>query len=156
MPFRNTSYTKIEAHEMQSLQHKPTSKTEEANSLRRSREFPRNGDNVPHNHGESQVSRLGRYQLTMLLASTTVCLGCLAFFTLLWGADTNNAVWRRLIFRDWTTRSITIVSLVLRWATGVQAITCTCMLIATLMKVGTVPLAKPAAVSITRYDNTGP
>jgi hypothetical protein len=156
MPERNKSYTKIHATEMQALQHESTSKTEEANNLRSSGYFHRNGDSVSHNNSSGHVSRIGRYQVAMLLASTMVCFGCLAFLTFLWGADTNNAVWRRLILRNWATRSITIASLVLRWATGVQAITCTSMLAATLLKVGTISLAKSAAVSITRYDNTGP
>jgi hypothetical protein len=146
----------MEAHELQSFQRKPVARAQEANSLLSSSDNSPNSESLPPGNNNGFVSRLGKYQLTMLTASFIVCFGCLAFLTFLWAADTNNAVWRRIILGDWATRSVTIASLVLRWATGMQAIICTCMLAATHLKVGTVPLAQAAAMSITRFDNTGP
>jgi hypothetical protein len=146
----------MEDHELESLQRKPSVMAQEASSLLSSTNLSSNGDSLPPSQNDGFVSRLGKYQSAMLLASFASCFGCIAFLTFLWAADTNNTAWRWIILRGWATRSVTIASLVLRWATGLQAVTCTCMIAATLLQVGTVSLSKAAAVSITRFDNTGP
>ncbi|KAJ3545817.1 hypothetical protein NM208_g2324 [Fusarium decemcellulare] len=94
--------------------------------------------------------------IAVFISMFVVCLGCLAFLAFLWAADTDNAVWRSIVISGWTTRSITITSLVLRWATAAQAATCTSMLAAILLQKGGVPLPASAAVSIIRFNNTGP
>ncbi|KAJ9419390.1 hypothetical protein FOXG_19701 [Fusarium oxysporum f. sp. lycopersici 4287] len=113
-------------------------------------------DNLPHDGRSGLISRLGKVSIAVLMSSFVVCLGCLTFLAFLWGANTNNAVWRSIVLAGWTTRSITITSLVLRWATAAQAATCTSMLAAILLQRGAVPLPAAAAVSIIRFDNTGP
>lgn len=110
----------------------------------------------PHNSRPGLVSRLGTFPIIVLISLFVISLGCLAFFAFLWGADTNNTVWRSIILSGWTTRSITIASLVLRWATAMQAGICTSMLAAILLQKGAVPLPSAAAVSIIRCHNTGP
>jgi hypothetical protein len=112
--------------------------------------------NSPRNSGFSFVARLGRLSVATLVASFTVCLGCIAFLTFLWAAQTSNVIWRMIIVSGWTTRSITISALALRWATATQAILCTSMLAAILLQMGAVPLPSAAAISIMRVDNTGP
>ncbi|KAI3567769.1 hypothetical protein IWW34DRAFT_796858 [Fusarium oxysporum f. sp. albedinis] len=113
-------------------------------------------DNLPHDGRSGLISRLSKVSIAVLISSSVVCLGCLTFLAFLWGANTNNAVWRSIVLAGWTTRSITITSLVLRWATAAQAATCTSMLAAILLQMGAVPLPAAAAVSIIRFDNTGP
>ncbi|KAK7592047.1 hypothetical protein V3481_006682 [Fusarium oxysporum f. sp. vasinfectum] len=113
-------------------------------------------DNLPYDGRSGLTSRLGKGSIAVLMSSFVVCLGCLTFLAFLWGANANNAVWRSIVLAGWTTRSITITSLVLRWATAAQAAICTSMLAAILLQMGAVPLPAAAAVSIIRFDNTGP
>jgi hypothetical protein len=113
-------------------------------------------DNLPRDRRSRIVSQLGKVSVVILTSLFVVCLGCLVFLAFLWGADENNTVWRSIVLAEWTARSITITSLVLRWATAAQAATCTSMLAAILLKQGAVPLPAAAAVSIIRVDNTGP
>lgn len=121
-----------------------------------SNDFSREEDHLPREKGSGLVSRLGKLSIAVLVSSFALCFGCLAFLSFLWAADTNNAVWRSIVLAGWTTRSITISSLVLRWATATQAVTCTSMLAAVLLQACAVPLPTAAAVSIMRFDNTGP
>lgn len=116
-----------------------------------------NNNDSHHRHDRSGlVSRLGKVSTVVLVSSFALYLGCLAFLTFLWAADTNNAVWRRIVLAGWTTRSVTILSLVLRSTAASQAMTCTSMLAAVLLQAYAVPLPTSAAVSIMRFDNTGP
>jgi hypothetical protein len=113
-------------------------------------------NNLPRNPGSGLQSRLGKLSIAILLASCMVCLGCVAFLTFLWEANTQNATWRSIVVSGWITRFITISALVLRWATTAQAILCTSMLSAVMLQIGAVPLPSAAAISIMRFDNTGP
>jgi hypothetical protein len=129
--------------------------SQEASSLLSS-DIPLGDNGLPRNNQSGLVSRLDRFHHALLMCSFTVCFGCLAFLIFLWAADTKNTVWLRIVLGGWTTRSVTITSLVLRWATAAQATTCTSMLAAVLLKVGAVHLPAAAAMSIMKYDNTGP
>jgi hypothetical protein len=114
-------------------------------------------DGNPSTPGRSSLmSQLGRVSTTVLAFLFVVCLGCLTFLAFLWGANENNSVWRSIVLAGWTARSITITSLVLRWATAAQAATCTSMLAAILLQRGAIPLPVAASVSIMRFNNTGP
>lgn len=113
-------------------------------------------DSLPRDDRSGLLARLGKYQVVILVFSFAACFGCLAFLTFLWAADTENTIWLSIVLSGWTTRSITITSLILRWATAAQTIICTSMLTAVLFKVGAVPLPSAAAISIMRFDNTGP
>ncbi|KAH7153377.1 hypothetical protein EDB81DRAFT_931852 [Dactylonectria macrodidyma] len=113
-------------------------------------------DSLPRDNRFRLVPRLGKISTAVFASLFVVCLGCLAFLAFLWAADTNNTVWRSIVLSGWTTRSVTITSLVLRWATASQAATCTSMLAAILLQKGAVPLPAAAAVSIFRFDNKGP
>jgi hypothetical protein len=114
------------------------------------------GSQIPRDKRTGFVARLGKLSFAILLASFAMCLGCLAFLTFLWTSSTQNPDWRHIVLSGWTTRSVTVTSLVLRLATAIQATTCTSMLAAVLLQVGEVPLHTAAAVSIMRFDNTGP
>lgn len=71
-------------------------------------------NNLPRNIRSGLISRLGKFSIALLIGLFLVYLGYLIFFAFLWGANTNNNVWRSIILSGWTTRSITITSLVLR------------------------------------------
>lgn len=102
------------------------------------------------------VAPVGKFSLGVFILSFALCLGCLAFLTFLWMSPESNTVWRTIALSEWTARSITITSLVLRWATTAQAVTCTSALAAVLPQRHAVPLPKAAGLSILRFDNTGP
>ncbi|KAF4447978.1 hypothetical protein F53441_8569 [Fusarium austroafricanum] len=114
------------------------------------------GDNPSRPGRFRPMSHLGKVQIAVLAFLFVVCLGCLTFLAFLWGADENNTVWRSIVLAGWMARSITITSLVLRWATAAQAAACTSMLAAILLQKGAVPLPAAAAVSIIKFNNTGP
>ncbi|KAH9218060.1 hypothetical protein DL95DRAFT_406082 [Leptodontidium sp. 2 PMI_412] len=118
-------------------------------------------DNQTHpplypNKRSNVISRLGKFSTTLLLSSFLMCFGCLAFLTFLWATDTDNAVWRKIVLAGWVTRSVTITSLVLRWATAAQATICASMLAAVLLQRCAVPLHAAAGLSIMRVENAGP
>lgn len=112
--------------------------------------------NPPRQNGSGFVSRLGKFSTAVLVASFVIYLACLVFLTFLWAANTNNTVWRKIVIDGWMTRSVTISSLVLRSTAATQAILATSMLAAVLIQAYAVPLPSAAAVSIMRFDNTGP
>ncbi|KAH7069853.1 hypothetical protein BKA63DRAFT_519672 [Paraphoma chrysanthemicola] len=145
----------METHELQIQNKNPTPAYQEATSLLSSENRSDRGS-LRHNHSFGFASRLGKFQLTLLVCSYIICFICLAFLTFLWAADTKNATWLRIVLSGWATRSVTITSLILRWTTAVQAMICTSMLAAILLQAGTVRLQTAAAMSIMRYDNTGP
>lgn len=113
-------------------------------------------NNLPRQNGSGFVSRLGKFSTAVLAASFVVYLTCLAFLTFLWMADTNNTVWRKNVVDEWMTRSVTISSLILQSTAAIQGILATSMLAAVLIQTYAVPLPSAAAVSIMRFDNTGP
>jgi hypothetical protein len=92
----------------------------------------------------------------VLLAGAIAILGCLAFVCFFWASGSGNLLWRHIVLTGWTTRSITIASLLLRWVVCAQAAVCTSMLAAILLQNFEVPLPHAAAVSIMRFENTGP
>src|SRR4051794_33548605 len=77
-------------------------------------------NSIARDSRSSLLSRLGKFSIVLAVFSFLVCLGSLAFITFLWTADTNNTVWRSIVLSGWTTRSVTIASLALRWATASQ------------------------------------
>ncbi|SCO90106.1 uncharacterized protein FRV6_14234 [Fusarium oxysporum] len=99
-----------------------------------SNNFSHMDDNLPHDGRAGLISRLGKVSISLLMSLFV----------------------RSIVLAGWTTRSITITSLVLRWATAAKAATCTSMLAAILLQKGAVPLPAATAVSIFRFDNTGP
>ncbi|RGP80791.1 hypothetical protein FLONG3_1132 [Fusarium longipes] len=112
--------------------------------------------NIPRSRRHGLVAQLGKASILLVVSLFIVCLGCLMFLVFLWGASENNHFWRTIVLAGWTARSITITSLVLRWATAAQAVTCTSMLAAILLQTGAVPLPAAASVSIIRVNNPGP
>ncbi|KAF2026620.1 hypothetical protein EK21DRAFT_115674 [Setomelanomma holmii] len=113
-------------------------------------------DRLPHDNCSSLVSRLGKFHLAIILSTFVLCFGCLAFLTFIWVADLRNTVWLGIVLVGWTTRSVTISTLIIRWATAAQATTCTSILAAMLFVSGEVPLPAAAALSTMRFENTGP
>lgn len=145
----------MDTHELETQNKSPKAAYQEATSLLSS-DHRWDSGSLRHSHNLGFASRLGRLQLTLLVCSYIICFVGLAFLTFLWAANTQNTAWLRIVLTGWTTRSVTITSLILRWTTAAQAMICTSMLAAVLLQAGTVRLHTAAAMSMMRYDNTGP
>jgi hypothetical protein len=83
-------------------------------------------------------------------------LGALAFIIFLWSSNSDNDTWRRIILAGWALRSITLASLVIRWAVAGQAGVCASILAALALHRYEVLLPDSAAVSTIRHLNVGP
>jgi hypothetical protein len=57
----------------------------------------REDDNLPRNSRSGLVSRFGKFSIAVLVLFFLVTLGCLAFLTFLWAADTDNYVWLKIV-----------------------------------------------------------
>jgi len=100
--------------------------------------------------------RFGTNAVGVLVGGTLLALGCLAFLCFLWFSDESNTAWRSIVVTDWLTRSITITSLILRWAVTAQAAVMTSMIAALLLQTYETPLTQAAAISLAVFSNTGP
>lgn len=100
--------------------------------------------------------RIGSFQLCILSLGTITIIGTTTFIGFVWGSDYDNNVWRNIILADWATRTVTVVSLIIRTIITAQAALCTSMLAALALQSFTVPIAHSAAVSLMRFENTGP
>ncbi|KAH7397160.1 hypothetical protein BKA66DRAFT_594444 [Pyrenochaeta sp. MPI-SDFR-AT-0127] len=104
----------------------------------------------------SLKQRLGLYIICALVASTIVIIGFVGFIVFLWTSDSTNSVWLNIVLAGWIPRIITITTLTLRWAVTVQAGVATSMAASLYLNGFQVSLPSVAAVSLLRFENTGP
>jgi hypothetical protein len=88
------------------------------------------------------------YSLNVI--SSLILLASCGFLSFLWFGSDNNRTWQRFASRNWITQATTIASALIRFATGVQATTASCMLASVMSEIGGVPLRELANVSIMR------
>jgi len=115
--------------------------------------------NAPIEVAQSRLSipsRLGWLNLATLLITSAIVIICLALLSFLWFADSSNSSWLRIAYHGWIPRSVTLVSMVLRWAITTQTVICTSEISALLLEQSQVPLWDTAAISASRAMNNGP
>ena len=102
------------------------------------------------------VGRLGYYTIATTLGGTIVIVAALAFICFLHTGNGDNSTWRNIMTTGWTARSITLTSLAIRVVVTAQAAGATSMLAALALSRFEVPLIRSAAMSMMRFENTGP
>lgn len=107
--------------------------------------------------GFQLTRRLGHYLLitnTVALALLFVSLSALSF---LWFGNESNIHWRYIMINGWVSQVVTLATLAIRLAVGIQASTAVAMLAGVSLEAsGGVVLGEAPALSICRYVNTGP
>jgi hypothetical protein len=100
--------------------------------------------------------RLGRFRAAIIALGFLLNLGALAFLWFLWTAKDSNDVWERIVLANWTTRVITLTSLLIRFIITAQAAICTSILATLILHKYGVLLPDSAAVSLMQFENRGP
>lgn len=85
-------------------------------------------------------------------ASAVVLLTAYGFLTFLWFSADDNPTWRKFANNDWITQTTTILSALIRLATGAQATTASCMLASVMLENGDLPLKQLANISTSRTN----
>src|SRR5689334_22577689 len=94
------------------------------------------------------LKRSGKWALFILHGGAIILLGCAAFISFLWLSPTTNTFWKKICIQDiWVLRSITIASLIIRWAITTHAALATAMLAALALEKGGATLSELPALS---------
>ena len=104
----------------------------------------------------SAVHRVGISALGSLCVTTVITVAVIAFYTFLWLGKENNYIWHHIMINGWAPRAITIPSLILRAATGLQLGVMSAMLAALALENGSVRLQDAAILSILRASRGTP
>ena len=100
---------------------------------------------------QSWHQRVGWFIMLSIPVGSIVILVGLSFLGFLWFAPVTNTLWLQIITDGWLTRTITIVSTLLRNAVAIHVGGCTSMLASVAIERGVFGLSKVAAVSALRY-----
>jgi hypothetical protein len=99
---------------------------------------------------------VGTYAIGVLFFGTIFIYLALGFICYLWINDGKGVIWQHIMMHNMLSRSITLATVIIRWAITGQAMVCTAMLAALALERHGVRLGQSAAVSMLRYDNSGP
>lgn len=91
----------------------------------------------------------------IILGGTIAILLAVAYLTFIWFSDIRNTAWHMIILSNWTTTSVAICGVVIRWATSFQLVLFTSVLALNLLRNGT-SLSKIPRISTLRFTNGGP
>ena len=116
------------------------------------------GKTLPPRNPLSFPARIGSLGLVIIVLATALLMASIAFLSFLWWSSNTGLVWRLIVLNDWATRSVTLTSLVIRFAVSTQATLAVSMLAALVLERTRrgVLLRNSVALSIMRYVNTGP
>lgn len=104
----------------------------------------------------SLLRRFGWLTASILAATMLATLAIVGFLTFLWFADIQNTVWLKIMVTSWSTRSVSISTLVLRFAIDLQAAIAGAMLASILMESYSILLRDAAKVSTMRASYPQP
>lgn len=105
------------------------------------------------------MKRVGRSTLAMNVAAVALLAMAIPALTFLWFCNDSNKVWRRIMIDGGLAQAVTVLTLTVRLAVATQAGTVISMLASILLEsreLGGISLKDGAALSITRYVNSGP
>ncbi|KAG4263622.1 hypothetical protein FPRO03_09929 [Fusarium proliferatum] len=91
-----------------------------------------------------------------IATSFVILVEAVVFLTWLWFEDRESESWRRLMLSGRATQSITLMSVLIRWATGTLAAITTSMAASIALELHGVPISAVAEVFIARFTNIGP
>ncbi|KAF2847315.1 hypothetical protein T440DRAFT_521079 [Plenodomus tracheiphilus IPT5] len=105
---------------------------------------------------KNTIQRIGWYTLSLVAVSSLAILGFVVYISFMWLAGDNNRTWRAIAQRGWIVKSITLASVVLRTAVGVQAGVATAMIASILVEGPGGPLHDLSQVALLRVSTTSP
>ncbi|KAF5565834.1 hypothetical protein FPHYL_4052 [Fusarium phyllophilum] len=91
-----------------------------------------------------------------IATSFIVLVEAIIFLSWLWFEDRESEAWRRFMLSGRATQSITLMSVLIRWAIGTLAAITTSMAASIALELHGVPISALAEVSIARFTNSGP
>ncbi|KAF5557531.1 hypothetical protein FMEXI_695 [Fusarium mexicanum] len=91
-----------------------------------------------------------------IATSFVVLVEVVVFLAWLWFEDSKSETWRWLMLSGRATQSITLMSVLIRWAISTPAAITTSMAASIALKLHGVPMSAVAEVSIARFTNSGP
>ena len=100
--------------------------------------------------------RLGWQAICILVGSALASLAVVGFLSFLWYAGLDNSLWHRIMVDGWTTRAVSISTLVLRSSIDLQAGVAGAMLAALVLESSSVLLQDTAKVSAMRASSPQP
>ena len=118
-----------------------------------------NGHPLPRNNNhayETMQSKLGILDHVIIFGGVAALLATASFLAFLWFGDPNNRVWNAIMFDGWLIRTVTILALVIRTIVASQLLICVSMLAGLVLERGQSPLPGSAAISMMRFQNSGP
>ncbi|KAK6067915.1 hypothetical protein SCUP234_11388 [Seiridium cupressi] len=121
--------------------------TENDNLVSQSAEVPRS---------INKLGRLGLQTVIVLAVTPFLILGVLVFIAFLWFGPSNDPTWHRFMINGWTTRAVSVSSLVLRFTISLQAGFGVAMLAGLALEQDGVPLSDAAAIAALRSGNANP
>src|SRR5271154_2645448 len=102
------------------------------------------------------VESLGPFCIWTYAMGYAVIGGCIAFLIFLWSSDGNNLVWQHIARGGWMTRCVSLSSTLVRLAIAIQAASATSIIAAVLLQEYRVRLLHAPALSMMRWENSGP
>lgn len=115
-------------------------------------EKPKSTDTSQH----SLYRRVGWQAACTLIGAALASLAVVGFLAFLWFADLNSSVWYRIMINGWTTRAVSISTLILRTAIDLQAGVAAAMLASIVLESSSVYLRDAAKVSAMRASSPQP
>ncbi|KAF5665962.1 hypothetical protein FDENT_12444 [Fusarium denticulatum] len=91
-----------------------------------------------------------------IATSFIVLVEAVVFLTWLWFEDRKSETWRWLMISGRATQSITLMSVLIRWAIGTLAAITTSTVASIALELHGIPFSALAEVSIARFTNSGP
>lgn len=133
---------------------KPTATEYEIVELSKSEEV--SASEQPANRTSSELSKKSiRILVAIIVGCTLIILVALAYLTFLWFGGPVRASWKKIVFSNWTTTSVVICALAIRWTSGFQTILSTSIVALMFLRKG-VPASKIPRISTIRHSNGGP
>jgi len=102
------------------------------------------------------AARLEFHHLIILFGGILLLLAVSSFLGFLWFGDSRSAIWRTILLDGWLIRTVTILSLAIRTTVAMQLVDCVSMIAALALEHGQSPLPNTAALSMMRFQNSGP
>jgi hypothetical protein len=155
---QQTPYQYLESIDSVELRERPQHHSSTP-SLESGPDTPGNGDNTITTaiyEPSSRPRRIGIGTWLIIATSFVVLAASLAFLSWLWFVDRENESWRYLMFSGRATQSITLTSVLIRWAIGSLAAITTSMAASIAVEGHGIPKTALAEVSIARFTNSGP
>jgi hypothetical protein len=104
----------------------------------------------------SLLLSLGSWCVWVLLVGFIVIPPVIAFLVFLWASNGDNYVWRQIALAGWVARCISLASAILRITIAIQAGAGTSIIAALTLQRYEVRLPNAPAVSMLRWQNSGP